>query len=486
MNDDQLVELLTDLIENKHESECLEFKVNNSNPQKIGEYISAISNSAALLGEPFGFIVWGIEDGTWKVVGTDFDPAKYKVKGEDLENFLVRQLDPGLNIQFYHFLYLDQMVTILQVPPAIQKPTSFKGTEFIRISSHKQALKKFPEKERALWKVFDQQKFEHLLVLSGLSSDQLLGILDYSSFFRVLKKDIPRERKDIIEQLKSEHLIIREPGKLYGITALGAILFAKDLNIFDILKRKTVRIVIYKGQQRTETIREFLVHEGYASGFEKIIGYVKDNLPAREVINGSFRQEVVPYPEITLRELIPNALIHQDLSIRGTGPMIEIFSDRIEITNPGKPLVNILRFIDTPPISRNEDLASFMRRINICEERGSGVDKVITAVECSQLPPPDFMVYENFTKSILYGPRKFSEMTKTERIRASYQHCCLCYVNNSRMTNTTLRVRFGLELTDISTISRIISDTVKKNFIKSEDPSSASRKHIKYVPFWVS
>ena len=69
--------------------------------------------------------------------------------------------------------------------------------------------------------------------------------------------------------------------------------------------------------------------------------------------------------------------------------MIEIFSDRMEITNPGEPLIDTLRFIDAPPRSRNEDLAAMMRRMKICEEGGTGIDKVISEVEIYQLPPPD-------------------------------------------------------------------------------------------------
>ena len=85
------------------------------------------------------------------------------------------------------------------------------------------------------------------------------------------------------------------------------------------------------------------------------------------------RKEVSMYPELSVRELVANAIIHQDLTLRGTGPMIEIFADRMEITNPGIPLVNTERFLDSPPRSRNESLAPFMRRVGICEERDGNI-----------------------------------------------------------------------------------------------------------------
>ena len=113
------------------------------------------------------------------------------------------------------------------------------------------------------------------------------------------------------------------------------------------------------------------------------------------------------YPEIAVRELVANALIHQDFAISGTGPMVEIFPDRIEITNPGTPLIDTLRFIDEPPRSRNQALASLIRRVNICEERGSGVDKVVFQVELFQLPAPDFQVTATHTKAVLYASRSW-------------------------------------------------------------------------------
>jgi ATP-dependent DNA helicase RecG len=190
------------------------------------------------------------------------------------------------------------------------------------------------------------------------------------------------------------------------------------------------------------------------------------------------------YPQIAIRELVANALIHQDFTMTGTGPMVEIFSDRIEITNPGKPLIDPLRFIDEPPQSRNESLAAFMRRVGICEERGSGIDKVIFQVELFQLPAPDFCVTEDHTKVTLFAHRGWSDMDQQDRIRACYQHACLCYASNEQMTNTSLRRRFGIEDKNYAIASRIIADTIAAGLIKPENPNNKSKKHAKYVPFW--
>ena len=189
------------------------------------------------------------------------------------------------------------------------------------------------------------------------------------------------------------------------------------------------------------------------------------------------------YPELAIRELVANAIIHQDFSITGTGPMIEIFSDRLEITNPGVPLVDPRRFLDTPPRSRNEALASLMRRMGICEERGSGFDKVVFQTELFQLPPPKIEVSEIHTKVILFAYKKFAAMDREEKIYATYLHSCLKYVNREAMTNQSLRERFGIEDKNSAQASRIINDTIGEELIKRENPEG-SKKYSKYVPFW--
>ena len=126
------------------------------------------------------------------------------------------------------------------------------------------------------------------------------------------------------------------------------------LSDFETLARKAIRVIVYKGKGRTETVKEQVGARGYAVGFEGLVGYITDQLPGNEETGKALRRQVRVYPEIAIRELVANAIIHQEFSLRGVSPMVEIFSDRIEITNPGQPLIDTLRFIDEPPRSRNE------------------------------------------------------------------------------------------------------------------------------------
>ena len=220
-----------------------------------------------------------------------------------------------------------------------------------------------------------------MIAAERLDGPQILVLLDYPGYFDMLKQPLPADREAILARLADDRMIVPNQAGGWDVTNLGAILFAKNLDAFRSLSRKAMRVVVYEGHGRLKTIREQVGRKGYASGFEGLIEYVNALLPRNEVIGQALRTEVPMYPEPAIRELVANALIHQDFAITGAGPMVEIFQDRMEITNPGRPLVSTDRFLDTPPRSRNEALASFMRRVGICEERGSGVDKVVFQTE---------------------------------------------------------------------------------------------------------
>ncbi|MEK7323856.1 MAG: ATP-binding protein, partial [Chloroflexota bacterium] len=283
--------------------------------------------------------------------------------------------------------------------------------------------------------------------------------------------------------LAADALLRRTEAGRWHIKRLGAVLLAKKLDDFPSLKRKAVRVVVYQGNSRVATIREQEGTKGYASGFEDLISFINGLLPSNEVIAKALRKTVTMYPELAVRELVANALIHQDFFITGAGPMVEIFDDRMEISNPGVPLVEADRFLDTPPQSRNEALASLMRRFGICEERGSGIDKVVFQAELYQLPAPMFEVIGETTRAVMFAPRPLTKMDKADRVRACYLHACLKYVSRDYMTNTSIRERFGIPPQNSATASRLIKEALEVGAIRAYD-ETAARKMMKYVPFW--
>jgi len=482
-NQEYLNGLVTELRKLPAETGWLEFKVNNTKPEDIGEYLSALSNTAALQGKTNGYVIWGVKDGTHEVVGTSFQPAKTKKGNEDLENWLVRLLNPRLLFQFYEVIHEQKPVVILEIPRAQGKPVQFQGVEFIRVGSYRQKLKDHPQIEKTLWRVFETTPFEQLIALNHVDAADLLSLLDYPAFFELLELPLPTDRENILKRLADDRMIVWDAAGKWDITNLGAILFARNLDDFNTLARKAVRIIVYEGKGRLKTDREQKVQKGYAAGFERLVELVNALLPRTEVVGQAIRREVPIYPEPAIRELIPNALIHQDFSIAGSGPMIEIFSDRMEITNPGLPLVKTERFLDSPPRSRNEALASIMRRLGICEERGSGVDKVVSQTELHQLPAPVFETPPDSTRSILFAHKALKHMDRAERSRACYLHPSLRYVERDPMTNSSLRARFGILEKNSATASRIIREAMEDGLVKPYDETQG-RKYAKYIPSW--
>ena len=478
-----LASLVRELCKLPQETEWVELKVNDAEPQKIGEYISALSNSAALAGKAFAYLVWGVGDGDHSIVGTRFAPRAAKVGNEELENWLLRLLTPKIHFSFFSVTVDGQAVVLLEIERAFRHPVQFQGLEFIRVSSYKKRLKDFPEKERALWRIFDRIPFEDGVAAERVSADEVLRLLDYPGYFDLLKRSLPENRDGILEALTEDSLIRPCEAGGWNIMNLGALLFAKRLEEFRLLRRKAMRVIQYSGESRMVTLKEQIGAKGYACGFEELISFVNGLLPSSEVIEQALRKIVPMFPELAVRELVANALIHQDLFTTGVGPMIEIFDDRIEITNPGAPLMDTERFVDTPPRSRNESMASLMRRIGVCEERGSGWDKVVFQTELHQLPAPLAEAIDDHTRVVLFAPKPLSKMDKADRVRAVYLHACLRYVNREHLTNASVRHRFGIEPQNIAAASRLIREAVEAGFVVPYDPNAAP-KLMRYVPHW--
>lgn len=481
----EVVSLVHELRTLPGETEWVEFKANNSNPSEIGEYISALANSAALLDKPRAYVLWGVEDGTRSAVGTTFEPATAKQGNEDLENWLTRLLQPQVPFRFHSAEVEGARVVVLEIDSALHHPVRFSGEEYIRVGSYKKKLKDHPEKERALWLRFTTTAFENGRAAHRLTGDDVLQLLAFPSYFDLLRVPLPPDRSGTLAALEADGLVQRTDGGSWSITNLGAVLFAKDLSQFDGLRRKVVRIVQYSGKGRILTTKEQTVSSGYAAGFEALIQSVIAVLPTNEVIEQALRRTVPMFPPLVVREVVANALIHQDFAVTGAGPIIEVFDDRMEITNPGRPLVPADRMLDQPPRSRNETLASLMRRFGICEERGSGIDKVVFQIELFQLPAPLFETPGESMRVVLFGHRALKDMEQADRVRACYLHACLRYVNREYLTNTSVRQRFGIEPQNIAKASRLIGEAVKAGAIVPDDPAAAP-KLMRYVPVWAT
>jgi predicted HTH transcriptional regulator len=480
MNVDQLKDLLQTLARQPKECEWVEFKLNFHSEQEIGERISALANGAAIHHQEYGYLVFGVENETHAIKGSTFKPKHHKKGNEELENWLVQRLMPKIDFRIHEFMYDEhRSVALFVIPSEQDTPVDFINIPYIRVGSITRKLTEFPEKERKIWRR-SGTPYELEIAKDNLLAPDVIRLLSTETYFDLLKIPYPSNQNSVIEKFINENLVIKSQG--YAITNLGAILFAKNLAEFETVQRKSVRVIVYKGKNKVETIREQIGGKGYAIGFLGLVDWINSQLPANEEIGKALRTDTRMYPELAIRELVANALIHQDLSVKGF-PMVEIFTDRIEISNPGNPLITTDRFIDSY-ISRNEKLADLMRRMGYCEEKGSGLDKVIFYNELYQLPPINVITDENRTRVTLFSYKKLNDLDKQEKITACYQHACLKWVSNEKMSNQSLRERFKIEDQNSATASRIIKETFEAGKIKEDDPENKSRKHRSYVPFW--
>lgn len=463
-----------------HESNEIDWKVSLSDrKERLAEHLMAFANHAN-----GGFLAFGIrnEDACIESISQE----SVAEIANTLANVGRDAVEPPLVIDHAVVEFRDVPILLVHIPEQANKPAHRRGKsiEETWVRSGGTTRKASRHEVGALMLNSSAPRWEELRSSGLLSIEAAVDMLDLDTIAKLLQRPLPAETEGLAHWLVDEGVLIPD-GRGYYITNFGAIAAARKLEQFPNLERKRIRVIRYRGTNKVETIDELAGQRGYAVGFEGLIAYLKRMLPHSEVIQQSLRAEVSVYPEIALRELIANALIHQDFSITGAGPMVEIFDDRIEFTNPGTLLPGKRpdRLIGTTPESRNELLASAFRRYRICEERGTGFQKVVQSVELFGLPPIVFTPMENSFRVTLYAPRKFADMAQGERIEACYQHAVLQYLSSQTLTNTTLRERFKLHEKQRNQITNLIGDAAAAGRIKRKDAGSGN-KFAEYLPYW--
>jgi predicted HTH transcriptional regulator len=476
---------LLNFIHTHDESEILDYKENLSDAQAIGEYISALGNAALLNSNYFAYLIWGVKDTTKEIVGTRFNYHSDNTNHANhmpLQTFLETFVDPRLFLTFDELTIEEKKVTCLTIDVRnVTRPIKFKGKEYIRSGTSKKPLAEFPEKERRLWLSFETSKFELEFANTDLSWEEVCNLLDTDFFAKQL--EIVSE-DDLIKQLLQSK-IITKTNSSFNITNLGAYTLAKDLQRFPYLLKRAVRITKYSGDHNydnAEFDREGNV--GIAVSFNNVIKVIMGLIPKNEDYSKGTRKDVPIFPKLAIRELVANALVHQDFTIQGSRPFVEIYDSRIEISNPGTPLIAPDRFLDYKPKSRNDELANVLGMLKIVESRGTGIDKVVHELEINDLPAMEISIQgDDNTVVELEKKKPFKSLSVTEKNQSIYWHACLKYVENKQIDNSSLRKRFNLDKNWSAQISSAINNAVEAELIKAYDPN-AGRKFIKYIPYW--
>ncbi len=468
------------LRESGNECEWIEVKETQIDEEKLGKTISAIANSCLIYEKEYGYIFIGIKDKTWEIIGTDKKFSNFIVKGQDIKLYLKTRLSPDTEFEIFDsIIFENKKINIIKIKSASHTPISFSKEIYFRLGSHNKKIRDFPEESKKLWVKASGFNYEDSIIKKNVSVENILELLDYKSYYKLQNKEISENVETIIQDFVSEGYIRKIDNEYYDILALGGLLFANDLSKVDI-GRKSIRIIQYLGKTKSQIASQKFEKKGYANGFYDLIKYLRTILPKEEKIDSSgFRKEYEYYSTTIIRELIVNAIIHQDLSILGNQIKIEIYSDRIEITNPGTPIIDIWRFYDTNR-SRNLKLSEHMNRFNMCEELGSGIDRIVEISEKESRFTPKYTIFDNqYTTVKLFKEKNFENMMEDEKLNILFYHCCYSYTLEKYMTNSTLRERFTLSNINANSnkITRLIKKALDLKIIKS-GPNKT------YIPFW--
>lgn len=465
------------------ETGWVEFKVDTFNSEAVGRYVSGMANAAMLARKQHAFMVWGVEDGTHEVVGTTVQLDKKKGAGNsDLLFWLSQRLLPKINLSIQTVELSGKRVEILAIEPGYQQPVGFSGEEFIRVGSNLTPLRLHPEKQRAIWQITSSYSFESSTLMPHVSEADLFERFAVKRFLRLFGIQ-DRSSAHMIDVLLQKGLILDNMQGGYEVKALLGLCCARDMNQLPELRHKAPRVIVYKGTNNLEAEHDNEGKLGYALGFQPLFDAIMGYIPSREEMNKGLRQKIFDLPEVAIRELVANAIVHQDFTVSGQRPTIEIYKDRTRISNAGAPLIDVERFIDGGTQTRNPEFARLMREVGICEQRGSGVDRAVKEIEHAVLPPPLFAAREGSTAVTVYKKRAFADMTPEERVRACYQHAQVKHEDNEALNNASLRQRFGLPDKAISQVSNVIRDAQDAGKIKPLDPNQGS-KFAKYIPFY--
>jgi ATP-dependent DNA helicase RecG len=474
-----VVKLTLSLNPPSNEPNELDWKGNlSSDTKRITDHLMAFANYPG-----GGVVVFGVERDANLVSlsNVDLDAIANRVANLGRDS-----VEPALQIDHQAIMFEGKSILLVHIPESDIKPVHRRGKPFedtcIRSGGTTRKADRHDVGKMLVNSRTPKWENSHASVL--LDEDTLFDRLLIKPIFKMIGRNFPEGQEERLQWMANSALIELHPSGGAYITNLGAICLASDIRNFPALAGKTARVIVYDGFNRVNARHEKEGVRGYAVSFEGLLKYVCEQLPSSEIIQQTLRRTVPLYPELALRELIANALIHQDFTVSGSRPMIEIFTDRIEITNPGKllPSKSVERIFGTMPESRNEQLARTFRLCNLCEERGSGLIRAGIQTELFGLPPIGFEEGENYFKVTLFAPRSYAQMSLTDRLNACYQHAVLKWCSSEKMTNKSLRERLKMPEKQRSMVSRLIQDAIDADLIAPSDPDNTSKKYTEYVP----
>lgn len=456
----------------------LDWKASICKAERISKHLSAFANYSG-----GGYLIYGIDDnGT--VAGLSLKESQQFA--DQIGNWARDLTTPEVRTQIFSIQYKEKNLLCVYIEEAFDKPVHKKNSglndSYIRAGG--QSRKMTRDEIRQSMMSSRQQRFEE--IPATLPQHMISSWEDFFDFSEFLKRTYfdNTEKQKIFEHLFNHKLLVRIDQN-YFPTNLAVLTCVKNLSLLPSYERYAVRIIEYTDTTKMSAKRDYTVQTGVSLGLDLIVKNIIQNLPQSEIIQNATKIKLPVIPATAIREFVINAIMHRDFTKTHSFITIEIFSDRIEITNPGSllPDISVDRLIDHPSTCRNEVFSDLLRKLELAEERGSGIDNALSIIELWGLPPVIFENQKDYFKSVLLMPRSFNEMSKDERIIAVYQHACLNKITGKKTTNSSLRTRFKFSSAETTKIGRLISDALEEKKIKLSNPT-ASKRDFHYLPYW--
>lgn len=458
-------DIIKNLISYPREANWFEFKTNWYEPAGIGEYISSLSNAAALEGQVAGYLVWGIKNNTHEIVGTTFDYT-VDVKNEPLEHYLARQIYPDNNFSFHEVFMDGKRLVVLEIPAATKVPTSFENNRYLRIGSSKVNLNKYPERESYLFYIL---RVGPPTLCNTEAGNQELTF--EKLFVYYASKGVTLNRRNFKKNLG----LLTENGK-YNMLAQ---LLSDNSEI-------PIRFAIFNGKDKASTmysVREF-GNTCLLLSLDKVLEYGDIlNVPqADERERKVERKEIPLFHTEVFREAIINAFVHNQW-LSGNAPMITVFSDRIEILSRGTipPGQTMEGFFAGESVPVNQKLSDIFLQLHISERTGRGVPKIteVYGKETYEFRENSIVVSIPFTRVSTGGnPPVIPPVIPPVEEAPNQEKMILEFCIEAK---TVLEIGKMLGYKDKKTIRKYLNPLIEQGRIAMTIPDKPNSKNQKYI-----
>jgi len=370
------------------EGKTLEYKEQADSLASIIKTVIAFANTAG------GTLVLGIENRTKRIVGIDnvFNQEERLINA--ISDSIVPLLVPHLEIQSFRGKHL----ILIKVPhaagPFYLKSAGPEQGTFIRSGSTS--------------RVADEEMLDSLKLFARRTSFDEIPYLGETELLdlEAIQLSVSRPGKQItLQACEALGLLTTSQGKLYPSNG-GIILFGRNRE--RAFPDALIRCVRFVGVTKNEAIDHTSIRSYPTQAVEDALHFIQKN----SFMSASFEQlkriDLPQFPPIAVREALLNALVHSDYSIKGASILIAVYDDRLEITNPGAlPFGMTLEdALNGSSRVRNRVIARLFHELELIEQWGSGIRKIIDSCEQRGLKRPFFEELSQGFRVTLYATQE--------------------------------------------------------------------------------